>query len=149
MERTFEVIETQAPPEAVFSVVADLESYPEWASGVRITEVLELDDEGRARRARFVVEGIIKEISYVLRYDYDPPRRISWTAEPGEDIRLMEGYYEFTGLPGGGTQVVYALRVTPGFSVPGFLRRQAEKQIRGAALRGLKRRAEAQAGAQA
>jgi len=32
--------------------------------------------------------------------------------------------------------------VDPAFSIPGFLRRQAEKQIVGTALRGLKKRAE-------
>ena len=35
-----------------------------------------------------------------------------------------------------------ALRVDPAFVVPGFLRRQAEKQIVSNALRGLKKRAE-------
>jgi ribosome-associated toxin RatA of RatAB toxin-antitoxin module len=149
VEGTFDTIETQAPPEVVFGVVADVDRYPEWATGVRLTEVLERDQEGRAQRARFVVEGMIKEISYILSYQYDPPRRISWTAEPGEDIEQMEGYYELTPLESGGTQVVYVLRVEPAFSVPGFLRRQAEKQIVGAALRGLKRRAEQEAGAQA
>jgi hypothetical protein len=39
--------------------------------------------------------------------------------------------------------VLFALRVDPAFTVPGFLRRQAEKQIVSSALRGLKRRAEA------
>ena len=40
-----------------------------------------------------------------------------------------------------------ALRVETEFSVPGFLRRQAEKQIVTSALRELKRRAEAMEGA--
>jgi len=45
-------------------------------------------------------------------------------------------------LESGGTEVLYALRVEPAFTVPGFLRRQAEKQIVSSALRGLKKRAE-------
>lgn len=141
MEGTVQTIETTAPPEVVFEVAADLESYPEWASPVRSVEILERQ-EGRALRARFVVAGMIKEITYVLEYRYEPPHRISWRAEPGEDIREMEGYYQFSPLEEGGTQVVYALRVAPAFDVPGFLRREAEKQLVSAALRGLKRRAE-------
>jgi len=39
--------------------------------------------------------------------------------------------------------VVYALMVEPEFKVPGFLRRQAEKQLISSALRGLKKRVEA------
>ena len=49
----------------------------------------------------------------------------------------MEGSYEFNELDDGGTEVVYALQVEPAFTVPGFLRRQAEKQIVSSALRGL------------
>ena len=67
---------------------------------------------------------------------------MSWNAEPGTDIKDMEGYYAFNELDDGGTEIVYALRVEPAFIVPGFLRRQAEKQIVQAALRGLRDRAE-------
>jgi len=88
------------------------------------------------------VDGFIKRITYDLVYEYDAPHRISWRAIPGDDIREMEGYYEFRPRDEGGTEIVYALRVEPAFVIPGFLRRQAEKQIVQAALRGLRRRAE-------
>ena len=141
MEGTVRSSEANAPPEAVFAVAADLAAYPEWATGVASVEVLETDAEGRAARARFEVDGFIKRIEYELEYEYDAPHRISWKAIPGDDIKDMEGYYEFR-PKGGGTEIVYALRVEPAFVVPGFLRRQAEKQIVQAALRGLRRRAE-------
>ncbi len=128
----------------MFAVAADLAAYPTWATGVAAVEILETDDAGRAKRARFEVDGFIKRISYELVYEYDAPRRISWHAVPGDDIRDMEGYYEFRPREGG-TEIVYALRVEPAFVVPGFLRRQAEKQIVQAALRGLRKRAEEQA----
>jgi hypothetical protein len=54
----------------------------------------------------------------------------------------MEGSYTFNPLESGGTEIVYALRVEPAFTVPGFLRRQAEKQIVSSALRELKQHAE-------
>jgi hypothetical protein len=54
----------------------------------------------------------------------------------------MEGSYQFNELEEGGTEVLYALKVEPAFTVPGFLRRQAEKQIVSNALRGLKKRSE-------
>ena len=54
----------------------------------------------------------------------------------------MDGCYEFEPLEGGGTQILYALRVEPAFVVPGFLRRQAEKEIVKRAVRGLKQHAE-------
>lgn len=134
--------EAAAPPEAVFAVAIDLEAYPEWADGVTQVEVLERDAEGRPARARFEVDGFIRQISYELEYAYDPPHRMSWTAVPGDDIRDMEGSYQFHATDAGGTEIVYALRVDPAFNVPGFLRRQAERQIVQAAVRNLRRRAE-------
>ena len=94
-----------------------------------------------------MVDGFIKQISYELEYTYDLPYTISWKAVPGTDIKEMEGSYEFRPMEGGGTAIAYALRVAPNFSVPGFLRRQAEKQIVQAALRGLQLRTEEQAAA--
>jgi len=148
MEGTIRSTETSAPPGVVFEVACDLEMYPEWATGVVEVEVLERDDEGRPARAAFLVDGFIKRISYELEYEYDPPHTISWKAVPGEDIKDMEGSYDFRPTDSGGTAIAYALRVAPNFSVPGFLRRQAEKQIVQAALRGLSRRAEEQAAAE-
>lgn len=142
MEGTVQRIEVSAPPQQVYNVALDLDAYPEWASGVRSVEVLEEDEHGRPLKAGFVIDGMIKEIAYVLDYDFDHDDGFSWSAIPNEDITALEGSYEFKELEDGGTEVVYALRVDPAFSVPGFLRRQAEKQIVGTALRGLKRRAE-------
>lgn len=142
VEGTVRTSEAAAEPAAVFAVAVDLESYPEWADGVTNVEVLESDEDGRPLRARFEVDGFIKQITYELEYAYDPPHEITWRAIPGPDIRDMEGYYRFSPKEGGGTEIVYALRVEPTFTVPGFLRQQAERQIVQAAIRGLKRRAE-------
>lgn len=141
-DSTVQSIEVDASPEACFAVAANVAAYPEWATGIRIADVLETGKDGRARRAQFVVDGMVKEITYILVYAYEEPHRISWTAEPGADIREMEGSYSFNPLDGDRTQVVYALRAEPGFSIPGFLRRQVEKQIVGTALRGLRKRVE-------
>ena len=144
VEGTIRSTETTASPETVFSVACDLESYPEWATGVVEVEVLESDDDGFPKRARFLVDGFIKRISYELEYEYERPTLISWKAIPGDDIKDMEGSYQFTGTEVG-TSISYALRVAPNFTVPGFLRRQAEKQIVQAALRGLRQQAEERA----
>lgn len=143
-EGTVQTIETTARPETVLKVAADLEQYPDWAAGVKEVEVLETDERGRPLRARFVIEAMIKELSYVLVYDWsNAPERMVWEAEPNKDIEELAGSYQFEQLEDGGTSIVYMLRVQTGFKVPGFLRKQAEKQLIGAALRGLRGRAEA------
>lgn len=139
-EGTVQSIEIDAEPAACFAVASDVAAYPEWATGVRSTEVLESDQEGRPARAAFVIDGMVKEISYVLAYTYDEPTSISWRAEPGADLRALEGSYTFKDLGEGRTEIIYALRADPAFTIPGFLQRQVEKQIVGTALRGLRER---------
>lgn len=145
-EGTVQSIEVDAEPSACFAVAADVAAYPEWATGVRSTEVLETDEAGRPHRAAFVIDGMVKEISYVLTYTYDEPNSMSWTADPGDDLKALEGSYTFKDLDDGRTEIVYALRADPAFTIPGFLRRQVEKQIVGTALRGLRERVGALAG---
>lgn len=136
-ESTVQSIEIDAPAMACFDVAADVESYPQWAAGVKEVEILERDELARARRAAFVLEGFVKEIAYELVYHYDPPHLMSWRADPSPDIEMLEGSYSFT-EEDGVTEVVYALSVLPTFTIPGFVRRQAEKQIVTTALRGLR-----------
>ena len=139
-EGTFQTLEIDAPAEALYDVAADIASYPEWATGVKEVEVLELTSDGLVERARFVVAGMVKEIEYVLRYTHDRPNVLSWVAEEdSKDVRMLEGSYTFTAVDGA-TEVVYALTVEPNFKMPGFLRRQAENQIVTTALRGLRKR---------
>ncbi len=145
VEGTVQSVEVSAEPQHVYEVALDIELYPEWAGGVKSVSILEEDEHGRPHKADFVVDAMVKEVSYTLEYDYDYDNGFAWSAIPNDDIRSLEGRYEFTSLDDDGTKVVYALKVDPAFTVPGFLRKQAEKQIVGTALRGLKKRAEASA----
>jgi ribosome-associated toxin RatA of RatAB toxin-antitoxin module len=142
VEGTVQRVEVSAEPQHVYDVALDLEAYPEWAGGVKSVSIASQDEHGRPASVAFVVDAMIKEVSYTLDYDYDYDNGFAWSAIPNEDIKSLEGRYEFNELEDGGTEVVYALKVEPEFSVPGFLRKQAEKQIVGTALRGLKKRAE-------
>lgn len=143
MEGTVQRIEVSADPQHIYEVALDLEAYPDWANGVKEVDILEEDELGRPLRVEFRADAMIKEIQYTLVYRYDMDNGFSWSAEPGDDIKAMDGSYEFKRLEDGSTEVLYALRVDPAFTVPGFLRRQAEKQIVSSALRGLKKRSEA------
>ena len=142
MEGTVQSIEVSADAQTIYEVALHLDAYPEWATGVKEVDIHEEDEYGRPVRVSFVADAMIKEISYTLLYRYDLDNGFSWSAEPGTDINAMEGSYQFNEMEEGGTEVLYALKVEPAFTVPGFLRRQAEKQIVSNALRGLKKRSE-------
>lgn len=146
-EAAVQTIEVDASPEECFAVAADLAAYPEWTSEVRRVEIRERDAAGRPRRAELVIDAMVRQVTALLTYSYDPPRLMKWSAEPNRDLAELEGSYEFIAAPGG-TRVTYALAVTPAFPVPGFLRKQGEKQIMGTALRSLRKRVESLAGGQ-
>ena len=137
-EATIQTIEIDASPSACFEVAADLSAYPEWAAEIRHVEIHERYEDGRPARVTLTIDAMIRQVTTTLRYRYEYPYSMSWTAEPGVDIVELEGSYEFHPFDGG-TSVVYALRVVPSFDIPGFLRRQAEKQLVGTALRGLRK----------
>jgi ribosome-associated toxin RatA of RatAB toxin-antitoxin module len=139
-EGTFSTLEIDASAEDLYDVAADVAAYPDWASGVKEVEVLGTDAEGRVDRARFVLDVFVKEIEYVLKYNHDRPNVLSWAAEESDDLKMLEGSYKFEPTEDGATEVIYALTVEPKFVVPGFMRRQAEKQIVTTALRGLRKR---------
>ena len=142
MDGTVQRIEVTAPQQYVYETALDLETYPMWAGGVKSVTIVEEDEYGRPTVADFAIDAMIKEISYTLDYDHDRENGFGWVARPNDDLNLLEGSYTFNVIDDDTTEVVYALRVEPNFTVPGFLRRQAEKQIVGTALRGLKKRAE-------
>lgn len=145
VEATVQTIEVNASPEECFAVAVDLAAYPEWAGEVRRVDIRSWGPDGRPQRAELVIDAMVRQVTADLSYSYDPPRLMKWTAEPNRDLAGLEGSYEFISAPGG-TRVVYALAVEPAFPVPGFLRKQGEKQIAGTALRSLRKRVESLTG---
>ena len=145
-DKTTSSIAIAVPREAVMAVIADFDAYPQWATGVRSTEVLDQDADGRANRVRFSLDaGMIKD-DYVLGYDWDGDVQVSWDlAEAGSVISEMSGAYRLADR-GDATEVRYELAVGIRIPMIGMLKRRAEKMIIDTALKGLKSRAEATVG---
>lgn len=136
-----ESITIDAPPEDVYAVIIDLESYPEWAEGMKAVEVLERDDQGRPVRARYTVDARVMEVTYVLAYQHDEPDRLSWELVEGSQIRTLDGEYRLDG-DGTSTEVTYSLEVDVDLPLPGFMKKRAAKVIMETGLKGLKQRVE-------
>lgn len=133
-----------APAQEVLDVIADLEDYPSWVSGLTSVRVLS-DDEGWADEAEFVLDaGVIKD-TYVLSYTWDVEEDstgvVSWGLVRGKALRAMDGSYTLV-ADQGGTAVTYRLSVDLAMPVPAMMRRKAEKSIVTTALQGLKSRVE-------
>lgn len=140
-DRVSDSIDVKASTEDIFEVAIDFERYPEWNPQIKAVEVRERDDEGRAVEVWYEVDARIKVVKYVLGYDYsDAPESFSWDLIEG-DVKALSGSYSFDEFDDV-TEVTYEMTIDPGFPVPGFLKRQAEKQIVRGALEDLKKRVE-------
>lgn len=129
-----------APAAAVFEVITDLESYPDWVEGMLEAEILSTDDEGRPEQARFKVDARVAEVTYTLQYRYEG-HDVTWTLVEGETVSQLDGAYELTDN-GSRTEVRYSLEADVDMPVPGFLKKRATKTILDQGLRGLKQQAE-------
>lgn len=135
-------IAVAAPPHVVMATIADLGRYPEWVSAVESVDVLSTGADGRADRARFVMDaGMVKD-TYVLSYSWaDDGMSVSWELVEGQIQKAQNGSYVLT-PDGDGTEVTYELYVDLNIPMIGMFKRKAEKVIIGTALGELKKRVE-------
>lgn len=141
-DQTASAVTVAAPPAQVMAVIADFAAYPLWARGVQQTEVLALGRDGRAERVRFVIDAAPIKDEYVLAYDWDDDRTVSWTLVSGKVLKAMDGAYVLADSTAGATRVTYRLSVVVAIPMIGMLRRRAEKVIVDTALDGLRERVE-------
>lgn len=134
-------ITIDATPAEVMAVIADFERYPEWAGFIKTAEVLSTGGDGRADRARFVVDAGVMKADYTLRYTYDGNARIAWDLEAGT-LKENTGSYTLA-EQGDGTKVTYELTIDAGIPMLGMFKRKAEKVVMDTALKDLKKRVEA------
>lgn len=137
-------IVVDAGPDAIWDVIADFESYPDWQDGVRKAEILETDDDGWGTKVRLVIDAQAFRAQIVLAYTYTDDS-MSWRLLEGDGVRSNTGCYRLEPLEAGGTRVVYELEVTPSIPLPGMLRRMAAQRIVDTALRAMKQRVESRA----
>lgn len=143
-ERTESSITIAAAPADVMAVIADFESYPEWADAVKQTEVRAAGSGGRAEEVWFALDaGAIKD-QYTLAYTWKADEEVRWTLVEAEQIvKAMDGAYLLAANEDGTTTVTYQLAVDVKIPMLGMIKRKAEKVIIDTALRELKKRVEA------
>jgi ribosome-associated toxin RatA of RatAB toxin-antitoxin module len=141
-EQTSSSITIAAPPATVMAVIADFESYPDWATGVKEAEVLSSFDDGRAEQVRFVLNAPPIKDTYTLEYDWTGDKQVSWKLVEASVLKALDGQYALTPSGESQTEVTYRLRVDVAIPMIGMLKRRAEKVIIDTALKGLKQRVE-------
>jgi ribosome-associated toxin RatA of RatAB toxin-antitoxin module len=145
-DRTESSIEIAATPGEVLDVIADFESYPQWATEVTKVQVLTEEGDGWADQVQFTLDaGAIKD-TYVLDYQWDITDDgtgvVSWTLVEATVLKAMNGSYTLEASGADATTVTYRLAVDVKIPMLGMLKRRAEKVIIDTALKELKKRVE-------
>ena len=141
-EQTSSSIVVDAPSADVMAVIADFESYPEWAKGVQKAEVVEPGTGDRADQVYFALDVSPIKDEYTLAYDWDGDREVTWTLVEGNMLRALDGAYTLVDRGDGSTEVTYRLALDVSIPLIGMLKRKGEKILIDAALKGLKKRVE-------
>ncbi|HEY8515268.1 MAG TPA: SRPBCC family protein [Candidatus Binatia bacterium] len=138
--------EIEASVEQCWDVLLDFDRYPAWSGPVTACKVLERDADGRARVVEMTLDMKIRNVRYVLQYEYDVPRRADWHLVEG-DVTSITGSYEFEPIAPNRTRATCRQAVDLGFWVPGPLRRMIERQALRDSVHEFKAEAERKAGA--
>ena len=141
-EQTSSSITIDAPPAAVMAVIADFESYPEWAKGVKKAEVTAPGANGLAEHVYFALDVSPLKDEYTLTYDWDADREVTWTLVEGNMLKALDGAYTLVDRGDGSTEVTYRLALDVSIPLIGMLKRKGEKILIDTALKGLKKRVE-------
>lgn len=135
--RAEQSLEIAAPPQACFDAIVDFETYPEWQNAVIRTEVVSSYADGLGKVVELCVDAKFREVTYRLRYHYDPPGRLWWDFVEGDGVEYIDGEYLFEGLDGA-TLAIYRLGVDPGVPVPGFIAKRLNEGVMARAVRDLR-----------
>lgn len=144
-DRTESSIHIDAKPGVVLDVIADFESYPEWADEVKRATVLSEEGDGWADRVEYTLDAGVLKDTYTLDYEWDifddGTGVVSWSLVTATVLKAMNGSYTIA-REKGGSKVTYRLAVDLYIPILGVLKRKAEEQIVDSALKELKKRVE-------
>jgi ribosome-associated toxin RatA of RatAB toxin-antitoxin module len=133
-----------ASAEDIMEVLLDFEAYPEWTD-VKVTTIVETDDEGRASDVFYEVSQFGITAKYTLAYEYEEDDAgMTWTTVSVEEgpIKDIQGEYVLEELDDEETEVTYRMTLELKTKLPGLLMKRGEKMIIKNALDGLKKRVE-------
>jgi ribosome-associated toxin RatA of RatAB toxin-antitoxin module len=141
-DQTTSSIIVDAPPSQVMAVIADFESYPAWAKGVKVADVVAELPDGRAEQVFFRLDVPPIKDEYTLSYVWSGDEHVTWRLVEGKMLRALDGAYLLNDRGDGSTDVTYRLALDVSIPLIGMLKRKGEKILIDTALKGLKKRVE-------
>ena len=141
-------VDIDAPIDRCYEIVTDPEGTVAWQDSLRAAKVLERDADGNPTVVETHVHALVRDLTIVLRFDWDEPTQLRWTREGG-DVKAVDGAWVLEDLGNGRTRATYRMEIDPG-RVLGLLARgpivgQLRKHLTHQPPEGLKRVAEGSA----
>ncbi len=116
----------EAPLDAVWAVVQDVEHWAEWQSTLGQVTSTARDGEGRVQECEVDIDAKITKISMRLECSYAPQARMTFERTSG-DLSSLQGTWTLEDLGDDRTRASYELEVDPG-GVIGFLLNAERKE---------------------
>ncbi len=118
-----------APIDAVWPIVQDVASWPEWQGTLGSLDILETDGEGRASLCAVAFDAKVTQIKMTLECSYAPPARVNFARTSG-DLSDLSGWWTLEDLGDGRTKATYQLDVNPGGVLNFFLNEERIGKLR-------------------
>ena len=118
-----------APIDAVWPIVQDVASWPEWQGTLGSLDILETDGDGRATLCAVEFDAKVTKIKMKLACSYAPPARMTFERTSG-DLADLSGSWSLADLGGGRTKATYQLDVNPGGVLNFFLNEERVTKLR-------------------
>ena len=103
----------EAPIDAVWPIVEDVASWPEWQATLGSLDILETDGDGRASLCAVAFDAKVTTIKMKLACSYAVAARMTFERTSG-DLSHLSGHWALEDLGEGRTKATYQLDVNPG-----------------------------------
>jgi len=118
MPSVTESIEINATPKKCYEVITDYEAYPEFLGNLKTVTVSQ--KKGESCEITYEID-LIKTISYTLKMNGKPPKKIEWSFVKGDIMKDNHGHWVLEEVKKGVTKATYELNIELGLFVPGAI----------------------------
>ncbi len=133
-----------APAAEVLATIRDVASQTVWVKEILEAEVLEANDDGTPRVARFAASTAVGTDRYTLGYEHEDAG-MRWHLVDGRLQTGQVGVYSVRPVDPATTEVTFELTVSHNLPLPGFLRRRVIDGLVTSTVTGLQSYAEERA----